>query len=149
MLDCPDYIKRGLLAGLYATFIMTVLMVMPSIMKISGMETPLPLVIVSTIFGTSGGGNILLTIFCHLVYGSLWGLAFSGILRNKGTASGLLFSLAPWIILILVFFPLINRSFFYSAIKPGIAAVTLLMHLMYGGALGYFNKKLLIGYPVL
>ncbi|MCI0413479.1 hypothetical protein L0222_11870 [bacterium] len=143
----PDYVKRGLLAGLYATLIMTVLMIAPSVMTIPGMERPIPLVIVSTIFGTTGVANMMLTVSCHLIYGSLWGLAFSGIFRDKGVGSGLSLSLIPWVILILVFFPLVNRNFFYSAVKPAIAAATLIMHLIYGGALAKFNRKLLRKYP--
>jgi hypothetical protein len=78
----------------------------------------------------------------HLVVGVLWAIAyayyFEPRLSGDGWARGLLFSLFPWILSLVIFMPLVGGGLFGAAVGAGpLPAIgNLILHLAYGVTLG-------------
>lgn len=86
--------------------------------------------------------NLALAIAVHLIAGIVWAIIYAGMVEPRvsgtGFQRGVKFGLAPWVLSITVFFPLIGAGFFGSEIGAGPLPVlgNLILHLIYGGALG-------------
>lgn len=80
--------------------------------------------------------------YFHLGTGALWGLAF-GLLTEKQfffveftAVSGMLFSIIPWLFLMIILFPILREGFFGLKISPHQWFFALLLHLLYGAVMG-------------
>lgn len=86
--------------------------------------------------------NLAAAIAVHLVAGVVWAIVYAGYVepRISGTElqRGLKFGLIPWILSIVVFFPLVGAGFFAVDVGAGPLPVlgNLILHLIYGAALG-------------
>ncbi len=80
---------------------------------------------------------LLLAILAHLLYGGIWGAILTGVTRPVTLWKGLGLGIILWLIMQIVFLPLLGWGFFGSAITPKIAIATLVLHLVYGAMLGW------------
>jgi hypothetical protein len=78
--------------------------------------------------------NLFAGIFWAVIYGWL----FVGRLPGRGWQRGMLFSLVPWLLSLVVFFPLVGAGFFGLDLDAGPlpALGNLVLHLVYGATLG-------------
>lgn len=92
---------------------------------------------------TEGVWDIPIAAFSiNLLAGLAWALVYGGVaerhLSGPGWLRGMLFSLAPWLLSLVVFFPAIGGGFFGSELGAGPlpALGNLVLHLIYGAILG-------------
>lgn len=80
--------------------------------------------------------------YLHLTTGAFWGLLFGWLVGKQfffvefTVASGILFSIIPWLFLMLVFMPLAKKGFFGVKISGYQWILSLLLHFAYGAILG-------------
>jgi hypothetical protein len=88
--------------------------------------------------GDSVAIGLVLNLVLGLVWAMIYGLWFAQRLPGAGWQRGMLFSLIPWLLSLLVFFPLTGLGLFGSELDAGIlpAAGNLVLHLVYGAVLG-------------
>lgn len=87
-------------------------------------------------------GNLYVALALHLLAGVLWALLYAHIfeprLSGPGWRRGLIFSVVPWVLSLIVFFPLVGAGFFGMDLGAGPLPVlgNFILHLIYGATLG-------------
>lgn len=88
------------------------------------------------------GDGVAIGLVLNLVLGLVWAMVYARFfvhrLPGAGWQRGMLFSLIPWLLSLLVFFPMSGLGFFGSELDAGFlpAAGNLILHLVYGAVLG-------------
>lgn len=88
------------------------------------------------------GEGVPVGLVLNLVLGLVWAMIYARWfvqrLPGAGWQRGMLFSLIPWLLSLLVFFPMSGLGFFGSELDAGFlpAAGNLVLHLVYGAVLG-------------
>jgi hypothetical protein len=79
-----------------------------------------------------------LNLFAGIFWAVIYGWFFVGRLPGRGWQRGLLFSIVPWLLSLVVFFPLVGAGFFGLDLDAGPlpALGNLVLHLVYGVTLG-------------
>ncbi len=92
---------------------------------------------------TEGALDIPIAAFSiNLLAGLAWALVYGGIVERRmsgpGWLRGMLFSLLPWLLSLIVFFPAVGGGLFGSDLSAGpLPAIgNLVLHLIYGAILG-------------
>lgn len=131
--------RRGLGWGIGATVAMSILMIVGMATGIAPMPEPIPTAIVTSILGEGLATPLLmgLAIGSHLGYGGVWGVVFAEGISDATIGKGLALGVFLWLLMQVVVLPLIGWGFFGTAITPKIAGATLVLHLVYGAALGW------------
>lgn len=103
-------------------------------------------------------GNLSIAIVLHFLAGIVWAVIYAAFaeprLSGPGWRKGVLFSLVPWLLSLVVFLPLVDGGFFGASLDAGPLPVigNLLLHLAYGLTLGtvYASQRVLVeeGQPV-
>lgn len=129
---------RGFGWGIVATLAMSVLMVIGLTTGMAPMPKPIPKALVGTVLsGLPTPVFMAVAIGAHLTYGGVWGAVLAAATRPVTTAKGLGYSVLLWILMGVVFLPYLGWGFFGTAVTPAIAVATLVLHLIYGGTLGW------------
>jgi hypothetical protein len=87
-------------------------------------------------------GGIYVAATLHLVVGVLWGVAYAALFEPRLSGSswrkGILFSLLPWALSLIVFFPIVGGGPLGLAIGAGPLPIigNLILHLVFGATLG-------------
>ncbi|HEX2280496.1 MAG TPA: DUF6789 family protein [Thermomicrobiales bacterium] len=83
-------------------------------------------------------GAYSLNLLAGLVWAGVYGFFFEPRLRGAGWQRGMLFSIVPWLLSLVVFFPIVGAGFFGAALDAGPlpALGNLILHLVYGAVLG-------------
>lgn len=147
--DGDIWMRSGVIAGFFATVVMSGVL-------IGGYLS-------AGIFADEGGGTIaewfyglthnqltddafdipLGSYSINLLAGVLWGLIYGAFfesrLRGPSWWRGIKFSILPWLLSLIVFFPLVGAGFFGADLGAGpLPAIgNLILHLAYGGVLGW------------
>lgn len=139
--------KYGISFGLVATFFMTLIMLTGMASGQSPIPQPIPAAIAKTIMGPLPKPVLMVSgMIAHFAYGALAGLLFFTICKNgheiwKGLGWGFLL----WLIMQVIFLPLIGWGLFAGEVNIKVIPATLILHLVYGGILGYgfrrFHRK--------
>lgn len=88
------------------------------------------------------GEALVLSLGLHFTVGIIWALVYAAFfaprMTGTGWRKGALFSLLPWILSLVVFFPLVGAGFFGFALGAGPlpAFGNLILHLAFGATLG-------------
>ncbi len=88
------------------------------------------------------GDGVAVGLILNLILGLVWAVIYARLfvqrLPGAGWQRGMLFSLIPWLLSLLVFFPMTGLGFFGSELDAGIlpAVGNLVLHLIYGAVLG-------------
>jgi hypothetical protein len=137
MSDEARRIGRGALWGLAATVIMAPFM---AIGRLISARAPLfpELIAGHLIHRTHGALVAVVSVLGHLGYGMLAGALFAAFARPMTLVKGIGYGVLLWFIMQVIFLPWIGWSDFGLAHSPrgGFAFYTLLLHLVYGLALG-------------
>ena len=133
---------RAAVFGWLGTSIMTLLMAFSLMPGAPAALRPFPVEFVRHAFPRLGPGALtLLTVPLHFGYGAGAGALFSFLARPMSLARGFAFGFALWIIMQILFVPLgygwlefgLGRGY------PWTSLVSLLLHLCYGGTLGWLG----------
>jgi hypothetical protein len=122
----------GLAVGCVATLLMTGLA-----MTAPALAGPrLPLAAARALTGLRlHSWALALALALHLVYGTLAGALFTASARHISVGRGALYGCALWAVALTVYAPLVGLGF-CAARQPGLAALALPPHLLYGLVLG-------------
>jgi hypothetical protein len=132
--------SNGLLAGLAATIVLSVLMVIKSAVGFMPAVDPIEMLrqLGATHFGLPDGPAAAWTI--HVAIGVLlWGLVFAGTYETWPGAplqKGAVFAIMIWLLTMSMFMPMVGAGFFATSIGFGATAATLVLHLVFGLVLG-------------
>lgn len=135
-----ERLRRGLLYGLLATLAMTALMLLGMGTGFSPIPRPIPVALVAWVAHGALPRPLLMGVgmLAHFAYGGIAGAVFAAVLGRRGTLwAGLAFGVLLWLGMGLLFLPLLHWGRFGSYVAPGIGAATLVLHLIYGGVLGW------------
>jgi len=142
------WLNGSILAGFVATIVMSLLLVIAYAMTgfigdENGSQLSRWFWNLSNNELTEGIWDIPIAAFSiNLLAGLAWALVYGGIaerrLSGPGWLRGMLFSLAPWLLSLVVFFPAIGGGFLGSELGAGPlpALGNLVLHLIYGAILG-------------
>ncbi|WP_306059126.1 DUF6789 family protein [Natronococcus wangiae] len=132
-------LREGFGYGVVATIAMSILMLVALVSEMSPMPQPIPKAIVAQLFGSGIPKPLLmaLAVGLHLGYGGLFGAVLAGVARPVTIRKGLALGIGLWAVMQVTFLPFLGWGVFGTAIIPKIAAATLILHLVYGGVLGW------------
>ena len=133
----------GLWAGIAATAAMTVLMLIAKVAGISPMPKPIPIAIAARLLGTATAPPVLMIVgaVSHFAYGAIFGVALAAYGRPVTVARGLLLGSLLWLVMQVAWLPFLGWGIFGHVITPRIAGATLVLHLVYGGTLGWLLAR--------
>jgi len=132
--------SNGLLAGLAATIVLSVLMAMKSALGFMPAVDAIEMLrqLGATHFGLPG--SPVAAWIVHLAIGVvLWGLVFAGTYETWPGApamKGAVFAIMIWLLTMSMFMPMVGAGFFATNIGPAAAVATLVLHLVFGVVLG-------------
>lgn len=138
--------KRGAGYGALATLVMTLIMLTGMGTGVAPMPEPIPKALAELFLGMTIGSVakpvVMVTgMIAHFAYGAAAGALFAVLFLEKSSwRTGLLWGGILWIIMQIAVLPVIGWGFFGTAITgfpPRIAVGTLVLHLVYGGILGW------------
>lgn len=132
-------VKQGFGYGLLATLGMTLIMLGGTALQFSPMPAPVPIALARWAFGSLPvPALVILGMLAHFLYGGLAGSILAWFLKDRVNLWwGLGWGVLLWLGMELIFLPLLGWGLFGSAITLRIAVATLLLHLIYGGILGW------------
>lgn len=132
-------VKQGFGYGLLATLGMTLIMLAATAFQVSPMPAPVPIALARWAFGALPMPVlVILGMLAHFFYGGVAGVILAWVLKERVNLWwGLGWGVLLWLGMELVFLPLLGWGLFGSAITPKIAVATLILHLIYGGILGW------------
>ena len=132
-------LKQGLLGGIIATVVMTMLMLVAPMMGMPDMK-------IGNMMAGFMGIPVWLGWAMHLMIGIVWTMVYVFLVKDRLTLSpaikGMLFALLPWILMQLMVMPMMGMGVFSAnAPNPVMMVVgTMMGHLVYGLVLGLSAK---------
>ena len=142
--------RRGFTAGVYATVIMSVALLLGKALGGSLLPEVVPMAVMEGVLGSGVGMGILLlaTVVGHLVYGGFWGGALAALMPPISETRGVMLGVFLWLIEQLIVVPALGWGIFGTAMAPTIAAspfvfagTSFLFHLVYGETYGMLLAK--------
>ena len=129
-------------AGVLATIVMSIVMVVATVTGISPMPKPIPMAIVARILGGGLPKPVLIALgaTAHLGYGGTFGGALAVATPRVTVRKGLLLGAMLWVVMQVLWLPFLGWGMFGSAVTPKIAGATLVLHLIYGGTVGWVTR---------
>lgn len=136
-------IINGLLAGLAATVVLSVLMVL------KGMMGLMPDLNVIAMLSAQMGSGPVMGWLAHIMIGVIgYGLAYSLLFRSLPLGShgarGILLGIAGWLVMMVVVMPMMGAGLFGTGMPSGmmVPVATLVLHVIFGTVLGLVYDKL-------
>lgn len=131
-------IARGFGWGIVATLAMSVLMVIGFTTGMAPMPKPIPKALVGSVLsGLPQPVFMAVAIGVHLTYGGVWGAVLAAAMRPVTVVKGLGYGVLLWVLMGVAALPYLGWGLFGAGVTPKIAVVTLILHLIYGGTLGW------------
>ena len=137
-------IGKGMTAGLAATVVLSLLMLMKTAM---GLMPELDIIgMISRMMGSAGTpavGWAVHFVIGIVMYGGLLALVDSRLPGGTHTVRGIVLGMAGWLLMMLAVMPMAGAGLF--ALNLGIMApiVTLMLHVIFGAVLGWTYGRLL------
>lgn len=139
-------IGNGILAGLIATVVLSVLMILKAAM---GMMPQLNAIEMLTNMGTAHAGlpaSPVMGWLMHFFIGTiLWGVLFALIAPHLGGAywlRGVVFSIGAWVLMMVIPMPMAGAGLFGLNLGIGAPVATLVLHVIFGAVLGGTYRRL-------
>lgn len=131
----------AVIAGFFATVVMSLVMIFFQVITKKLMSIPLML---GGMILRNGSENDKRTIgtMMHLMVGSAWGFLFGvsferGLFLENIILSGLLFGLILWFLMMIMLLPMMKKGFFGLKIDRGLWLYALIAHVAFGVFLGF------------
>lgn len=132
-------IWRGAAWGVIATIVMSIPMLIGMMTGVAPMPEPIPKALVTLVFGTALETPLVfgLAAGSHLAYGGFFAALLARAVSSVTVWIGLGLGAVLWLVMQVVWLPLLGWGVFGTAVTPKIAVATLVLHLIYGGVLGW------------
>lgn len=136
---------KGIIAGLVATIVLSILMLIKSA---AGMLPEVNAIAMLAGIASNAGlpGTPVVGWLLHFLIGVVvWGLLFVWIgtkLPGGRIVQGIEFGVLAWVLMMVIVFPIAGAGLFGLNIGPPAAIATLVLHLIYGAALGWMYQTL-------
>jgi len=132
---------RGIVAGLIATVVLSILMVLKGRMGV------MPELDVIAMLAGQMGGQVMMGWIAHFVIGAIiYGLAFANIGSSlpggSDTIRGVALAVIGWLIMMIVIMPMMGNGFFAMNMGMMAAVATLILHIIFGAVLGFSYNTL-------
>jgi hypothetical protein len=143
-----DWVRASVLAGFCATFAMTVSIAIGYLIANalgspsgSGLDRWLWALTENELIENVGGSfgvGMVLNLIVGLVWAVIYGRFAEPALSGPGWRKGIMFSIVPWLLSLVVFFPVMGVGLFGMDLDAGPLPVlgNLIVHLVYGAVLG-------------
>ena len=129
---------KGMLAGLAATVVLSVLMVMKGKMGL------MPDVNVIAMLAGKMGGDIMMGWAAHFMigvigYGLVYALIFSELPFGNHTTRGIVMGITGWLVMMVAVMPMMGAGLFGLSMPSGmmVPVATLMLHIVFGAVLGF------------
>jgi hypothetical protein len=146
----PDWLPIGVMAGFAATTILTAgLMLSYEVARIAGSNGPTANLFERWLWSLTHNPvtettrvNLSIALILHFGAGILLGVVYAGFveprLHGPGWQRGIIFSLIPWLLSLIIFLPAIGGGFLGLSLRAGPLPIlgNLILHLIYGVTLG-------------
>lgn len=136
--------KNGVIAGLAATVVLSVIMIMKSVMGVLPEFNVIgDWVAVLSKFGLPA--SMAMGWIAHFVLGVVFGAAFAqfrGMLPGSDVVAGIAFGVAAWLGMMIAFMPLAGNGVFGMNIGMMVPVMTFILHVIFGAVLGLAFRKL-------
>jgi uncharacterized membrane protein YagU involved in acid resistance len=138
---------KGMTAGFIATVVLSALLMLKSSMALA------PHLNIINLLTQLGSIGTVAAWMDHFIVGTVvWGLLFGAFdaVYEKGAywLKGIMFGVFAWLLMMIVFMPLVKAGLFGSKIGLEAPAVTLVYHLVYGAVLGVIYGLLTVWMPI-
>lgn len=139
-------ITRGILAGFIATVVLTLFMMLKSKMGVLPALDPIHMMNSMIAQNLGIAENAAIGWFMHFVLGSIaWGVGFA-VLNNalpgsKQLSKGIVMGIGAWLLMMFGLMPISGSGLFGLAISPMAPVATLILHIIFGAALGLSYQK--------
>lgn len=134
-------IVKGLVAGLIATLVLSVLMMAKSRMGVMPDLDP-----VAMMTSMAGASSPLVGWAMHVMIGTvLWGILFALVherLPGGLVGSGVLLGIGAWVLMMVAVMPMAGAGMFGMNMGMMAPAMTLMLHIIFGAVLGYSYGRL-------
>jgi len=132
-------IVKGISAGLVATIVLSLLMIMKAKMGL------MPDLNVIKMLASKMGGALAMGWMAHVVIGLGYGVIYSLFSNNIPTSSpvskGMILGVVGWLMMMLIIMPMMGAGLFAQNMGMKAPIMTLMLHLIFGAVLGFsFNK---------
>jgi hypothetical protein len=134
---------NGILAGLAATIVLSVLMIIKAKMGL------MPDVNVIAMLAKTMGGGPATGWLAHfmigvVIYGVIYSAFFSKLPLGNSATRGAALGVAGWVVMMIALMPMTGAGFFGLALPSGamVPIITLMLHLIYGVVLGSVYRRL-------
>lgn len=127
---------RGIIAGLVATVVLSLLMLM------KGMMGLMPDVDVIAMLAGKMGDNAMMGWAAHFMIGIVYGIAMAVI--GGGIGRGIVLATAGWLVMMVALMPMMGSGMFGMSMESGmmVPVATLMLHLIFGVVLGFTYSKM-------
>jgi uncharacterized protein DUF6789 len=134
---------RGASAGVIATLVMTVVLVAGGALGQERTFYPFPVLLIRHLLGSgpSTATVTVLALLSHFAYGALAGLAFAFLATPMTVGRGFAYGLILWFAMEITFVPWLGWADLGLWRNVWFAPYTLVLHLVYGGTLGWFGHR--------
>jgi len=132
---------RGILAGLVATIVLSLLMV------VKGMMGVMPELNVIAMLAGQMGGSTMMGWVAHFMIGAIvYGLVFANfngaLPGGSNLVKGIALGVVGWLVMMVVLMPMMGAGLFAMNMGMMAAVATLMLHVIFGLVLGLSYDKL-------
>lgn len=132
---------RGIIAGLIATIVLSILMIL------KGMMGLMPELNVIAMLAGRMGGSTMMGWVAHFVIGAIiYGLAFANLADalpgGSNPVRGIVLGIIGWLIMMIVIMPMMGAGFFAMGMGMMATVATLVLHIIFGWVLGFSYDKI-------
>lgn len=134
---------KGALAGLAATIVLSMLMIM------KGMMGLMPDVDIIAMLAGKMGGSAMMGWIAHFMigvvgYGIAYALVFSKLAIGGHLIRGIALGIAGWLAMMVAIMPMMGAGMFGMDLPSGMMApvATMMLHIIFGATLGFVYNKL-------
>ena len=126
-----------------ATVGMSIPMIVGTATGTAPMPEPIPKAVVTSVVGKGLPIPLIMVLAAgsHLAYGGIWAALLTQVTDRVTIWKGLALGLFLWLVMQVAFFPFIGWGLFGMGITPKIAVATLVLHMIYGGLVGWLVDR--------
>lgn len=121
---------RALLAGIVTALLISAVMVPLFKFGVSPLPKPLGLAFAETLAGRAL--PLPVGLLFHLVYVTVWSVIYVSLFRDSlGFRQALVLALVLWLLVLVIFFPVVGWGFLGLAVGPQLIVASLVPHLLF------------------